>query len=98
MSDAAYTWRTNPVVTARSRTQARYAEPPAWVPPTGDTWPVVRVVPNERTCLGCGDVFVGEFCIRCGARDEQAGARRTEQPPSVRTVDYLRVGEYEVKP
>lgn len=95
MSD--YSWRDTPAITARSRTFAQYPAPAAWTPPTGDTWRLVRVAPDERTCLACGDTFCGEYCTRCGARDEQGGAPRAVQPPSVPTLRYLRDGEYEVK-
>lgn len=93
----AYSWRDTPAITTRSRTQAQYPAPAAWTPPTGHTQTQVIVGASERTCTGCWDTFCGDYCTRCGARDEQAGARRAVQPPSVPTLRYLRDGEYEVK-
>ena len=65
-----------------------------WQPPTGDTQRLVRVLPDERTCLACGDTFTGTMCERCG-RDEQGTHARKALPPSVATITYLRAGEYE---
>ena len=66
-----------------------------WIAPTGDNWPLVRVIPGERTCA-CGETFVGAFCERCGVHEDgaQHGRRRAEPPPSVPTLAYLRAGEY----
>lgn len=91
-----YSWRTSPTLTQRTRTQAQYpaARPSEWTPPTGHTQAHVIVVAGERTCTGCWDTFSGEYCTRCGARDDQAGARRAVQPPSVLTTSYLRPGEW----
>jgi len=88
-------WRDKTLFTTARRAEAvRYPAPSrTWQPPNGDTQLVVCVAPNERTCLGCGETFVGEFCIRCGLRGD--GTRREKLPPSVPTLAYLREGEYE---
>lgn len=65
-----------------------------WCAPTGDTQRAIFVLPGERTCLACGDTFVGAFCERCG-RDEAGSHVRKPPAPSVDTLAYLRVGEYE---
>lgn len=93
----AYAWRDKPVVLGRIRTRTQYPAPPAaWRAPTGDTWPLVRVAANERTCLACGETFCGLYCERCGPKtEEDRHAWRAELPPSVPTLQYLRDGEYE---
>ena len=66
---------------------------PNWKAPTGDTYQLVTLTsPDEMTCLGCGETFVGKYCHRCGYRED--GAVKEEFPPAVRTVDYLKPGEY----
>lgn len=55
----------------------------------------VRVGKDELTCLECGETFSPhDICPRCGLRDD--GIRRTEMPPAVPTLSYLREGEYEL--
>ena len=76
----------------RSRPARRYG-------PTADDWDfyLVRVQTGERTCLGCGETFVGGFCPRCGLPEpgEQGGKGRLERlPPSMPTESYLRPEEY----
>lgn len=67
-----------------------------WPAPTGDTQPLIKVGRDEMTCLACGDTFrASSFCVRCGLREGESGAMLESLPPSVPTVDYLRVGEYE---
>jgi hypothetical protein len=78
------------------RRQARF-----FVDPTGDDldFRLVKVLPGEQTCRGCGDVFVGRYCERCGlvgpCEDEERLTRpRRERPPAVPTTSYLRPEEY----
>lgn len=55
----------------------------------------VRVLPDEMTCLGCGETFVaGRYCVNCSVNED--GTRRRNPPPAVPTVSYLREGEYEM--
>lgn len=66
---------------------------PNWKAPTGDTRPFVTLTsPEEMTCLGCGETFVSKYCHRCGLKDD--GAIKEDLPPAVRTLDYLKPGEY----
>lgn len=61
----------------------------------GSTLWRVRVIPNELTCLECGETFgPNDICPRCGTMDD--GERRSELPQSVPTLSYLQEGEYEV--
>lgn len=68
---------------------------PNWQRPTGDTYRFVTLVsPEEMTCLGCGETFVGKYCHRCGLKED--GAIKEDLPPAVRTLDYLKPGEYKL--
>jgi recombinational DNA repair protein RecR len=49
----------------------------------------VRVVPNEKTCLTCGEVTAGDYCPRCSDH-EQGIVVRTLTP----TLSYLRADEF----
>ena len=53
--------------------------------------------PNEMTCLACGETFLaGDHCVRCGLREnpnDHTGPYKPP-PPAVRTLSYLREGEY----
>lgn len=54
----------------------------------------MKVSRGELTCTCCGETFHERgICPRCGLTDK--GERRTELPPSVPTVTYLREGEWE---
>lgn len=58
---------------------------------------LVRVLRNERTCLGCGETFTNGMCPRCGLPEpgEQGeGKRKDRLPPSVATDSYLLPEEY----
>lgn len=85
-------------LTAIARAAARRpAQPADWTPPTGDTWPLVCVAPNEMTCCECGETFAaGSICTRCNTADEETGERRNreEMPPAVPTLAYLKEDEY----
>lgn len=67
---------------------------PTWRPPTGDTHRFVTLTsPEEMTCLICGETFTGNYCDRCGLEE---GSTRfpNGRAPAVRTLDYLKPGEY----
>jgi len=59
----------------------------------GRPWPRVRVTRNELTCTGCGETTVEGRCPRCGVRED--GEALDDAPALVRTLDYLREGEFE---
>lgn len=71
---------------------------PTWRPPTGDSQRFVTLVsPDEMTCLGCGETFpAGKYCERCGLREDGEHRSKDDMPPAVRTVDYLKPGEYKL--
>ena len=52
-----------------------------------------RVAVGELTCMGCGETAINGLCIRCGTDDH--GVERTDAPPLVPTLRYLKEGEYE---
>ena len=71
----------------------------AWRRPSANDWEfrLVHVVKDERTCLGCGEVFNRGICPRCGLPEpgEKGDKRRADRlPPTVLTESYLRPEEY----
>ena len=63
----------------------------------------VRVSPNERTCLICGETFPASWdgCARCSADGDERefdelGRPKYKSVPSVATIDYLMQGEWEL--
>ena len=59
---------------------------------------VVVVKPGEKTCLVCGETFVGRMCPRCGqiGPGEDGKNVRRKVSPSIQTVTYLKPGEYQI--
>lgn len=55
-------------------------------------WRVRVASTNEMTCRICGEVTTGAYCERCGYDESEA-----VETPMVRTIDYLRPGEYEIR-
>lgn len=60
----------------------------------------VRVVEGELTCTACGETFPGDWggCPRCTGDDPDRSTglgSRYRQTPVVKTVSYLREGEWE---
>lgn len=62
----------------------------------GREWGPVRVLPNERTCISCGETVLANEtgCTRC--EDLQYKKRPTVSDQLVPTISYLRPGEYQL--
>lgn len=71
---------------------------PNWRPPTGDTLRFVTLVsPDEMTCLVCGETFTaGGYCERCGLAEDGSTRFPKGTAPAVKTLDYLKPGEYKL--
>ena len=50
---------------------------------------------EERTCLDCGETTLEDYCVRCADERQLSHQKALKTARLVRTVDYLREGEYE---
>jgi hypothetical protein len=55
-------------------------------------WRVRVATVNEMTCTVCGETTTIGYCARCGTDTDC-----NPHTPLVRTLDYLRPGEYEAR-
>lgn len=70
------------------------------LPPVRDchgrkVWRVKLGSLEERTCLDCGETTLEDYCVRCADEQELSHQKAIKTARLVRTVDYLREGEYE---
>lgn len=54
-------------------------------------WWLIKVAPDEKTCLLCGEVTHLDYCERCSKED--GGELVRELVP---TLNYLHEGEYQL--
>lgn len=70
------------------------------LPPVRDVhgrkvWRVKLASVDERTCLDCGETTLADYCVRCADEHELSHQKAIKAARLVRTIDYLREGEYE---